>query len=100
MDDLSLSWWDRLKIAIMPKSYAEQTVDDIFGAEGRGLIPVPPSYDPSVASQPAIYVAAKQEIVTAVTNAASAVQNSAIKFGIIALVVIAALVALNAFIRK
>lgn len=92
----SLSWWERLKIAVMPKSYAEKVVDDIYGPDGRGLIPVPQTYDPTLASEPAVYVSAKQSI----GAAAVAVKDSVIKYGIIAVVIVAALVAINAFIRR
>lgn len=95
-----LSLWDRLKIAVTPKSYAEATVDTIYGPEGRGLVPVPQTYNPELSAYPAKAVEAAQTVGSVVTRATKAVQSSFIKLGIVAIVAIAALVALNAFIRR
>lgn len=102
-----LSLWDRFKIAITPKSHAEELVDQIYGPEGRGLIPVPQTYEPELGAQPAVYVELKQDvagIVDKTTKALSSgimdVKSSFVKLGIIAFIGIAALVAINAFLRR
>ena len=102
-----LSWWDKIKLAITPKSHAEELVDQIYGPEGRGLIPVPQTYDPASAQQPAVYVEAKQEIAGVVdktTKALSAgvdsVKASLFKGGILLFVAAAALIAVYAFIKR
>lgn len=107
MNGTNLSLWDRFKIAITPKSHAEELVDQIYGPEGRGLIPVPETYDPVSAAQPAAYVELKQDVAgivdkatLAVKNVAAGAQSSLIKLAIIAFVAIAALIAINAFMRR
>jgi hypothetical protein len=100
MNGAELSWFDRLKIFVTPKSYAEATIDAMYGPEGRGLIPLPETYEPERAAEPAAYVEAVQTVGSVVTRAQKAVQSSFIKIGIIAFVAIAALVAINAFMRR
>lgn len=102
-----LSLWDRFKIAITPVSHAEQTVNDIYGPDGRGMIPVPKNYEPELASQPAVYVDVKQDIAEVYTSAkeglaqaTAGIQSSLVKFGIVAFIAIAALIAIYAFIRR
>jgi hypothetical protein len=107
MNGAELSWFDKLKIFITPKSHAEETVDFIYGPEGRGLIPIPETYYPERALEPQIYAGpaiAVEETVAAVRGAVSGAvkgaENSFIKLGIIAFVAVAALVAINAFVRR
>jgi hypothetical protein len=102
-----LSWWDRIKIAITPKSHAEAMVDAIYGPDGRGLIPVPQTYDAELASEPADYVEFKQVVtgridkaVEAITGTVSGAQSFFIKIAVIAFIGVMALVAINAFIRR
>ena len=102
-----LSWWDRLKIAVMPKSHAEATVDAIYGPEGRGLIPIPDTYEPDYAASPAEIVQTRQEISAAIAapfNAVSSAMQSAkssfIMVGIVGFVMIASLVAIYAYLKR
>jgi len=106
MNGAELSLLDKLKILITPKSHAEAMVDEIYG-DGRGLIPVPQTYDPELSEQPAEYVEMKQEItgridkaVTAVKGVVSGAQSSIMKIFIVGFIAVAALVAVNAFIRR
>jgi hypothetical protein len=81
--DTSLSFWERLKLAVTPESYAESIVNEIYSDPARTLLP-DPNYDPRDFTSPAVYVQAKG----AVSDALQSVSG----FGTKALLYVAAFV--------
>lgn len=59
--EIGLSFWDRIKIAVVPESYGESIVNEIYGSAARTLHP-DPYYDSRDVSSPNVYVRAKGAI--------------------------------------
>ena len=102
-----LTLWDRFLIAVTPKSHAEELVDQIYGPDGKGLIPVPQTWEPENYDVPAPLINAKQAVtgivdraVERVSSTVGGVQNSLIKIGVIGFIAAAALVAIYAFVGR
>lgn len=79
----SLSWWDTLKESVMPESYGESLVREIYSNPKRSLQP-DPVYDVRDLSSPNVYIRGK----AAVSDAVSSLKGFGMKAGIIALVVV------------
>jgi hypothetical protein len=88
-----LSWWDELKIAIMPESYGEAMANKIINAPVGTPVG---QWDIEDFSSPNVFVKAKGTI----KEAASDIASGSKMLGIYVVILLVVLVAVNAFVRR
>jgi hypothetical protein len=99
-EDLSLSWWDKVKESIVPESYGESLVREIYGSTPARTLQRDPVYNPEDFSSPNAFVRGK----AALSDAASALSGFGTKAAIIGvivlLLVVIAYAGTTAFVRR
>lgn len=95
-----LSWWDRVKIAIVPESYGEAMVNEIYGNGAARTLKPDPVYDERDLSSPNVYVSAKGAIKDTVSAVGSFATGGFIVIAGVFLVAIILYAAVPALILK
>lgn len=84
---LQLSYWDSLKESVVPVSYGENLVNQIYGAGANPATP-PPEYDPADLSSPNVYIHVRDSASKIIASAVSTTKGMFVKLGIVAVAAI------------
>lgn len=98
--NLNLSLWDRVKIAVVPESYAESIVNEIYGTSAPRTLQPDPVFDRSDFSSPNVYVRAKGAISDTVSAITGFGNKALITAAIFILIAIAVYSLVPALVRR
>lgn len=99
-EDLSLSWWDKIKESVVPESYGESIVREVYGSTPSRTLQRDPVYDPNDFSSPNVYRQGKAALSDAASAFSAFGTKALIIGGVFILLVVIAYAGTTAFVRR